>query len=135
MQRCFYIFLGVVTLDMCFIGVVILDMCIYVKKYNSSYNNMGAIFVWFICCILDCRYSRHFIWMFGISFGVLVLFKTTVYNYFVNNKVVKINNCMCWYYFYSPNMKYLTYTNLYYWVRTIPVGTVYTTRLGLLNSV
>ena len=33
----------------------------------------------------SCSYG-----MFGISLGVLVLFKAKVYNYYINNKVVKI---------------------------------------------
>ena len=41
--------------------------------------------------------------------------KGKVYHYFIHTKVVKIfikQLYMCWYYFYSPNMKYLTYTTL-----------------------
>ena len=45
--------------------------------------------------------------------SVISFIKAKVYHYFINRKVVKIfikQLYMCWYYFYSPNMKYLTYT-------------------------
>ena len=62
--------------------------------------------------------------------SVISFIKAKVYHYFIHTKVVKIfikQLYMCWYYFYSPNMKYLTYIGIH--ITELTLGKIMTSSL------